>query len=105
MAKLTIGELSEKLGLSRQCVSFVVKNDRVKSLRIGKRKYIDEADWLEYEKSRWKRDAHYKSDEISIIRAAAIMGISVQRLYYLVRRKIIPSQKRGGMIFLKRENV
>lgn len=105
MEKFTINELAEKIGLSNQAVYMAVKNRRVKALKERGKYFIDYADWLTYEEGRWSRKAHYKNGEISPKQAADILNVSLQRVYYLLRKERISSTRKGGMIFLRRENI
>jgi len=102
--KLNIKEAAHFLEVSPPAIRVSIYQGRLKSSRDGVRHMIEKDDLIHYRENRWKRTKRYGKGELSPHMAADMLGVPVQRIYYLLRVGAIPFFRKGKQIITIKES-
>lgn len=104
---LTVQEAAKYLKISSQGIYIAIKKGRIPTVRWGQQRFISKPHLDKYRKSKWKRESTYNKSkgEISVVEGAKRLKIPVQKLYYLMRRGIVPYTKKGRAYILNKETL
>ncbi|SRR5260221_1698904 len=88
----TINELAKRYLLTRQAIYLKIKEKRLPACKKNGKWFISEKDFIEYEKSKYKRRSESNKSHplwidgnYSVPEAAEIIGCTEQNLYYALR--------------------
>lgn len=107
--EMTISELCRHFNISRQAVFICIKKKRLKAEKIKGRWVIKKTNWLTYVKSKYNRDFSEcdgekiydeKCGRISVGRAAYILNVDKQKIYHILRKKLLPFSRCGSAYVL-----
>jgi len=107
--EMSISVLCKTYGVTRQSVSTCIKNNRLKAEKIKGRWIITKTHWDEYIKSKYSREFSEidgvkvfdeKLGRISVGKAAYILNIDRQKLYHIIRKKLLPFNRAGAAYVL-----
>ena len=105
MNLLTIQDSAQFLGITRQAVHFQIKNDRIKTQRLGKKVRIAESALKKYVKSKWSRLKHFGPGEIGVREAAFRWSLTPMQVYGMIRNKILPYKRKGSLYILNCQEI
>lgn len=100
--QLTIQEVAEKFHVTPQAVYNVIRKGILKPTRVGRRYFIDEADYNQFRAQKYSRDHLYSREEkeLSPRQAAKFFGISEQVIYKMIKCGRIQAKRKGLAIIL-----
>jgi len=103
---MTISEVGNILGISRQAVYISIQNKRLEAEKIGRQWFILPENMVKYKKNRYSRTLCRRENgellfdnskgQYSIHQLAKICKVSPQRVYYLARRNGLKSERIGA---------
>jgi excisionase family DNA binding protein len=112
---LTITEVSNKMGVTRQALYTAIKRNRLKSSKHESRKrYIHRNDLEDFLKNRYSRNFSTYNGKLlfdpskgnySIKQAAGKLNIPIQKVYYMIRSKKLKYVKHGGAYVITQKNL
>lgn len=112
---LTITEASNKFGLTRQAIFFCIRTKRLEAKKIKGCWKFSVNQWNEYRKNRYNRkfstdengDKIYGKEKgvYSPSMVAEMLGVNTQRIYYLIKCKIIPFDRIGHKYLITKETI
>ena len=110
---MSMSDLARKYHVTRQAVFKVIEKGLIPAHREGREWRVFEADYNEFRAAKYNRcrskfngDLLYRPDfqEMSPRQCAKLFGLHEQHVYYLVRHKKIPFEKRGAAVILRFED-
>jgi excisionase family DNA binding protein len=106
MELMTITEAADYIGITRQAVHAAIKKNR---LNANKTKHsfwtVTKEDIKNYYNDLYIRPNRCQNEEVSVKEAAKLMGVPLQRAYYLIKLGLIKAEKRKGEIFVQRNSL
>lgn len=102
MEYFTINEVAKMQNVKKQSVYIRIASKKLKATKNNGKWFIEKNDLQEYEKNKWTREDLTKNNEkvfdikknrVSIRYLCQMLNIDPQRVYYLIRKGIIPHER------------
>ena len=103
---LTVLEACSFLKVTRQAIYAAMKKGRLNVLKSNGRLFFSREDLEKYVKNKYKiRYTKFNDNEISATHLAKLKKIPEQRIYYLIRKGMIPVRRVGGSYAINISNI
>jgi lipopolysaccharide export LptBFGC system permease protein LptF len=109
---LSITKAAKLYHVTSQSISIVIRSKRLNAHKNGHRWFFTQNDWNKYQKSKYDRkysfregNPLYDTEKISPKILADEMNVKTQRIYYLLRKNMIPYKKNGGAYVINRNEI
>lgn len=105
MEFISCKDAAEIAGVSRQQICSLTKFNRVEFLVKKGRLYIEKNSLDDYIKNKYSRDEYFADDEMSIKDAAKELGVSVNKMYYLVYKGFVHYRRIGSLYIINKADL
>lgn len=111
---MTVSQAMKKYGVTRQAIYLCIYNNRLKAVKDQGRWKITEKAWDDYTKSKYDRMFSVSNGEkiydpehgiLSPGMVSSMFNLDRQKIYYLIRKNVIPAEKCGCSYVLKIEDI
>lgn len=102
---ITIDDAAVKLGVTRNAVYHQIKVGNMQAKQVGGVWMIEKEELKRFVDSRYIRKDRSKPGELSIKKAAQMLNVPQQKIYYLIRQNSIKSHKRNGMLYIMKDSL
>lgn len=105
MHSYSLKQVADILGVTRQAVYLQKKQGKLKSYYVEGEQKISAKEIARYRQARYSRDQHFAEGWLSTKKAARVGGTDLNRIYYLIYKKILPATFKNGMWYIKIEDL
>ena len=112
---VSVSQAAKIKNVTRQAVYLAIKLKRLKAYKIDEKWLIYKKDLQEYDERRYSREFHSSfygkpifDDEkgyVSVDKASLIIGVPKQKIYYAIRRRILPAKRKKAAYVLYVEDL
>lgn len=111
---ISVNQACIRYGVSRQAIFLCIHNKRLKAKKVNGKWLFTVQAWNDYTNSKYHRKFSirdgkkiYDADEgrLSPSMVAEHFGLDKQKLYYLLRKGIIPHKRLGAAYIISRQDV